>query len=184
MSHIFDHKQFKKLDSPARRESMPPELVCEQLQLNSQMVVADVGCGVGYFAFPFSEIVEKVHAIDISSIMIDELNRRISTQTNLIPHLGDFNESLDADSLDLFFTATVAHELEDILDFSKKAIHKLKKGGRIAFLDFKKIESSFGPPYEKRIAAKELITLFETLGLSKVTEYSIKDNFYLVIGQK
>lgn len=184
MSHIFDPKMFKKLDSAKRRAAMPTDLVCEQLKLNSEMVVADVGCGVGYFSFPFSKSVQTVHAIDISDIMIAELNNRIKNEVNILPKLGDFNGLIDNKTLDLFFTANVIHELDDLDTFTTQAISKLKQGGQLAYLDFKKVEADFGPSYEKRIAHEFVQELFENNDLKNIEVYPVKDNFYLVIGTK
>ncbi len=184
MSHIFDPKHFKRLDSPKRKQAMPAELVCEQLKLSSDMIVADVGCGVGYFSFPLSEKVDTVLAIDISHIMIDELMNRITTERNIKPLMGDFNDLIEDGQLDLLFTANVIHELEDLEAFTSNAIKKLKKRGRLAYLDFHKVEADFGPSFEKRIADDSVIQLFERHGLKSIENHQVKDNFYLVIGQK
>ena len=184
MSHIFDPKTFKRLDSPKRKNAMPTEVVCTKLALTSDMIIADVGCGVGYFAFPFSEVADTVHAFDISPIMIEELDRRITSQTNIKTHLGDFNELIDSDILDLFFTANVIHELNDLAGFTQKAITKLKIGGRLAYLDFHKVEADFGPSYEKRIAAEFVVKLFKQHGLHDIEHHNIKENFYIIVGKK
>jgi ubiquinone/menaquinone biosynthesis C-methylase UbiE len=184
MSHIFDPTQFKKLDSPKRKEAMPPALVCDLLSLNKDMVVADVGCGIGFFAFPFAKLAKHVLAIDISQIMTDELTNRIKDEGNIEVALGDFNTIVTNDSLDVFFTSTVIHEIDDLDAFTVDAIEKLKMGGRLAFLDFKKIQSDYGPPVDKRISADSVMALFKRNQLDVITQYDVKDDFYLVVGTK
>lgn len=182
MSHIFDDKKFAKLDSPERKKAMPVVDVLELLP-HKNGVIADVGCGIGYFSKPFAAYYKEVYAIDISALMIDELKKRI-TEENISPLLGDFNTLLDNDSLDVFFTATVIHEIEDLEGFTKQAIHKLKSEGTIVYLDFEKNGSQMGPPNEKRIASSEVVELFKTLSLRDIKTYPIKDNFYIVLGRK
>lgn len=183
-SHIFNQKHFQKLDSPFRKEILPADLVCKLLELEDTLIVADVGSGTGFFTFPFAEKAKLVHAIDISDIMTNELTSRINDQTNIHVALGDFNDILSEQSIDVFFTSTVIHELDNLEDFTKKAIKKLKNKGRVAYLDFEKIDSDFGPPVNKRIAAESVMTLFEELGLSNIQRHKVKDYFYLVVGTK
>jgi len=182
MSHIFDEKKFKKLDSPERRKALPVEEVLAALP-TTKGSIADVGCGIGYFSFPFAEVFNQVHAIDISQIMLDELKRR-STRDNIQVGLGDFNDLLSDASMDVFFTATVIHELDDLKGFTASAIQKLKDDGYLAYLDFKKIEGTMGPDVDKRIAQESVEELFRDLGLKEIEAHSIKDVFYLVIGKK
>lgn len=182
MSHIFDDKKFKKLDSPERKKAMPVEAVMDALPIRTG-IIADVGCGVGYFSKPFATCFAQVLAIDISEIMINEFKNRI-TENNIVVMLGDFNELIADNSLDVFFTATVIHELPDLEAFTKQGIVKLKEDGYIAYLDFEKNGSEMGPPNEKRIASVEVMTLFQKMNLKDIKNHPIGDNFYLVIGQK
>lgn len=182
MTHIFDPKHFLKLDSPKRREILPIDLVIEHLQIRSHMDIADVGCGIGYFSFPFAEHANSVHAVDISDVMITELIKR-NHYHNLMPHLGDFNEILKPESVDLFFTATVIHELDDITTFTHQAVKKLKPNGRLAYLDFHKKETGPGPSVEKRIASEAVCDLFISLGLKDIKTFDINHIFYLVVGR-
>lgn len=143
--------------------------------------IADVGCGIGYFSFPFAEHFEVVHAIDINPIMIDELKRR-NKMDNIQVGLGDFNDLLADDSQDVFFTATVIHELDDLSGFTKDAIRKLKIGGTIAYLDFEKKEGSMGPPIEKRVASSSVEALFREMKLKDIRTHKIGQDFYLTTG--
>ena len=182
MSHKFDDKKFAKLESPARKEALPVKEVMAVLPL-TESVIADVGCGIGYFSKPFAVSSKEVLAIDISSIMIEELKKRIK-ENNITPLLGDFNTLLEKESVDVFFTATVIHEIDDLTAFTKQGISKVKQGGIIAYLDFERNGSEMGPPNDKRIASTEVVELFKTFSLSDVKYYPIKENFYIVIGRK
>lgn len=181
MTHIFNDKQFKKLESPARRKSLPIEKVIDLMAIGQEATIADVGCGIGYFAFPFSKRAKKVYAIDISQVMIDELNKRNDVE-KIIPLLGDFNDLLE-EKVDIFFTSTLIHELEDLQSFTKDAIQHLSPNGRLVFLDFRKKETGMGPDVDKRIASEDLKVLFEEYKLRDVKIHYINDIFYMVEGK-
>lgn len=183
MNHIFDEKKFKKLDSPERRKALPIDEVLSYLPKSDEMTVADIGCGIGYFSLPFATHYKKVYAVDISEVMIEELKKRTTTD-KVIPLHGDFNEELFSESIDVFFTATVIHEIDNLPSFNEQAFNKLKQYGYLVHLDFRKIEGKMGPPKEKRIAAESVIEQFEALGLKEIKHHLIKDDFYMVIGRK
>jgi len=183
MSHIFDPKKFKKLDDPKRKELMPIDKVSDFLCIDSDTLIADVGCGVGYFSIPFSNIAREVYAVDISEIMINELKIRVS-QENIRILLGDFSSFLDEDSLDIFFTSTVIHELDDLSDFTNNAYKCVKKGGYIAYLDFMKKEMPFGPDYDKRVSSDDLMSLFKSMGMTDIEMITLSETYYLVKGKK
>lgn len=183
MSHIFNPKHFKKLESKERYVLLPPELIIEHLGLQPAWTVADVGCGIGYFSFPFAEHVKKVIGIDISDVMMEEFNKR-NSYSNVQGRLGDFSDLLDHASVDVFFTATVIHELNDLPSFTKAAYQVVKSGGKLAYLDFMKKDTTAGPPVSKRIASETVVSLFQEIGLSNITTSKINDVFYLVVGEK
>ena len=182
MTHIFNEKHFKKLDSPERRKILPIDDVISMIGLKDDMVVADVGCGIGYFSFPFAKVSDKVYGIDISEVMIEELTKR-NTSHNVIPLLGDFVEKLN-ENVDIFFTSTVIHELPDLGEFTKSAIDKLTLNGQLVYLDFQKKETGFGPSVDKRVSSDDVVKLFETFGLNEIDKILLNDVFYIVKGRK
>lgn len=182
MSHIFDERKFAKLDNPERRKILPVQEVIEIIGLDKSMIVADVGCGIGYFTFPLAEASKKVYGIDISELMINELVRR-NHSDKVIPILGDFIEKLK-EHVDVFFASTVIHELDNLEKFTKNAIDKLNAGGRLVYLDFQKKDTGFGPSVEKRVSADFVMDLFEECGLHSIEKAYLNDVFYIVSGRK
>jgi ubiquinone/menaquinone biosynthesis C-methylase UbiE len=183
MTHIFNPEHFKKLDSPERKKSLPPAEIINLLSKNSDSIIADVGCGVGYFSIPFAAHYKLIHAIDISEIMVNEFKNRTCLE-NIRISLGDFDELLDDNSVDVFFTSTVIHEVDDLLDFTKKAVSKLTTSGTIAYIDFIKQNSKMGPPEHKRIASETVENMYTSFGLHSIVTYNIHNEFYLVMGTK
>ena len=80
MSHKFDAKNKHKLDNETRRKMLPPEQTLLSLGLKEGDIMADIGCGIGYFAVPASKIVGKsgkVFAMDILPEMLEEVHVKI-----------------------------------------------------------------------------------------------------------
>ena len=56
MTHKFDAKNKHKLDNEKRRELLPPDETLIKLGLHEGDIMADIGCGIGYFTIPASKI--------------------------------------------------------------------------------------------------------------------------------
>lgn len=182
MSHIFNPKNFKKLDHPNRKKALPIDDVLSILELEKHIHLADVGCGVGYFAFPFAEKVELVYAIDTADVMIEELKKR-NTYSNIKTYVGEFTETLENKSVDVFFTSTLIHELPDFKTFTQAAYHCIKDGGQLVYLDFDIIPNTPGPALEKRVPSDHVVALFQSLNLKDICVHKIGDTFYMVVGR-
>ena len=83
MTHKFDAKNKHKLDNEKRRELLPPEQTLINLGLHEGDVMADIGCGIGYFTIPASKIVGdsgKIFAMDILPEMLQDVGIKIKEQ--------------------------------------------------------------------------------------------------------
>jgi 16S rRNA A1518/A1519 N6-dimethyltransferase RsmA/KsgA/DIM1 with predicted DNA glycosylase/AP lyase activity len=55
IAHKFKVISKSKLDSPKRREVLPAKEILNTVGIKQSDVVADIGCGIGFFTFPISE---------------------------------------------------------------------------------------------------------------------------------
>ena len=79
--HLFAHHKASKLLDPKRQELVPVDKVLELLQLNSDDIVADLGCGNGYLTLPIAQKVEtKVQAVDLQQEMLEYLKHRATEE--------------------------------------------------------------------------------------------------------
>jgi FkbM family methyltransferase len=190
MVHKFDPKNKHKLDNPQRREVMPPKETLERLMLLEGDKVADIGCGIGYFTIPASKIVGKngrIYAIDTSKEMLAYLNGEI--QDNKIENIelieaGEYDAKLKDDSLDFILISYVIHEIEDKDKFLENYLHKLKSRGKLAIIEWKKVESESGPPFEHRVGLEELSKLLTAHNIGIIKEIELSDNHYGIIAKK
>jgi ubiquinone/menaquinone biosynthesis C-methylase UbiE len=116
MVHKFDAKKAGILDDPERVKILDPDIILEKLDLTGEMVLADRGCGTGFFSIPASRRVKKVFALDIQQEMLDILIDKIKKEkiTNIEPILSEESSiPLPDKSVNILLMANVFHELED-----------------------------------------------------------------------
>lgn len=148
---------MEKLDNPVRRKVLPPYEIIKGLNIERGKIVADIGCGIGYFTIPFAKHLGeqgKVYAVDINPLMLAETNKRAEEEklTNVeIVQSSENSFKLNDSSVDFIFTSTVFHEVDSPKDFLDECKRILRKDGTIAILDWNKIEEELGPPMHKRI---------------------------------
>lgn len=190
MSHIFDENMRKKLEGPKRLEEMKPIQTLKKLGLEKGDVALDIGCGIGFFSIPASEIVGdcgKVYAADISDVMLKELSEKISRQniTNIVPvHSSGNSISTGGQRPSFCLLVNVVHEVDDKEALIGMTHSLMDKGGKIAVIDFKKIPTEGGPPLELRLSQFEMEELLKSQGYSITGKGDISERFYFVTGQK
>ncbi|MFZ3382650.1 MAG: class I SAM-dependent methyltransferase [Candidatus Methanoperedens sp.] len=166
MVHKFDVKKAGILDDPERIRFLNPEIIFDKLGLTGEMVLADLGCGTGFFSIPASKRVKKVFALDIQQEMLDLVLEKTKKEkiTNIEILLSEESSiPLPGNYVDVLLIVNVFHELQDKLSILKEVKRVLTKKGRLIIIDWKKIEMDAGPPLEERLDEKEVIGIcFET----------------------
>jgi ubiquinone/menaquinone biosynthesis C-methylase UbiE len=119
-----------------------PAAVVAALQLDPGDVVADIGAGGGYFTFRFADVVGstgKVYAVDIDAGMVAYLKERVATENrdNVEVVLAATDDPrLPEHGVDIIFTANTYHHFGDRTEYFRRAKKYLKRGGRVAIVDF------------------------------------------------
>ena len=185
-SHIFDPKKIAILESEDRKNWQNPKKIIQLLKLKSSSVVADLGCGTGYFSVPISRKVKKVYSIDIQKEMLTYLEQKIQKQKieNIEPVLSKENDiSLPNECVDLLLNVNTLHEFHD-KDIVIAEIHRvLRADGRVAVVYFRKEDTDFGPPVSHRISKEEAICLFKKNGLPVIESHDLKFHYMLIFGK-
>jgi ubiquinone/menaquinone biosynthesis C-methylase UbiE len=188
MAHRFDPAKKDKLDTKQRRRNLPPDRILEKLKLSTTDVVADIGCGVGYFTVPIAQLVDnKVYAVDISQEMLDEV--AIAKQEQDLENIElintqDQSNVLEDDTIDFMLMSNLVHEVETREEFLESYLAKLRPGGRLAIIDFKKIATDFGPPVKEKISKAKLYNLLEELGLEVKLVTDLNQEQYGILAKK
>ena len=153
--------------------------ILEKLNLKGNEVFMDAGCGDGHIAITALKKYLPdglAYAVDSYDISINELEeyKKENNLENLINILADLTEDIpqiDDDSIDMIFMLNVVHGFKaagNMDDVIEKLLRILKNDGRIAIVEFRPIEWTFGPPLEIKYAPDELEEIFNNHGFKKV----------------
>lgn len=187
MVHKFDANKAGILDSPDRTQFLDPERILDKLEMTGETVLADLGCGTGFFSIPASKRVKKVFALDIQQEMLDILNDKIKKEkiTNIETILSEESSiPLSNNSVDVLLMSNVFHELEDRNSLLREAKRILTVAGRLVIIDWNKIEMDFGPPIEERLSEKDVIGICNGTGFKLLEQsYAGPYNYLLLFGK-
>lgn len=130
------------LDRDARGTQERPDLVVAGLDLRPDDVVADIGCGTGYFTFRISPRVPRgvVFAVDIQPGMLAAIRERMAAENvdNVVPVLGTVTSPhLPADSVDVALMVDAYHEFSHPREMMESIVRSLVPGGRVVLVEYR-----------------------------------------------
>jgi len=163
-----------QFDNPARDDWQKPDAVLAALPLRPDAVVADIGAGTGYFAVRLARAAPRgrVYAVDIEPDMVRYLGERAASEglTNLTPVLAEAADPRIPADIDVAIVVDTYHHIADPTRFFGRVRDRLRPGGTLAIVDFKKDapDDAPGPPAAMRIADDIVAAHLKKLGLSHV----------------
>jgi ubiquinone/menaquinone biosynthesis C-methylase UbiE len=131
------------LERAERETEQKPQEVIKVMGLRDGNVVADVGCGTGYFARRMARAVGPkglVYAVDIQKEMLDLLREHAEKEKvpNVVPVLGEEEDPrLPAGSLDWILLVDVYHEFQVPKPMLARMREALKADGRVALIEYR-----------------------------------------------
>jgi ubiquinone/menaquinone biosynthesis C-methylase UbiE len=184
----FNVMKFEKLNNPKRFELLPPSAFKDATKLEHVGTIADLGAGTGFFAKEWTRIFpeSKVYALDISEFMVSYMKETlVPIYPNLYPLLvSKKNIPLENETIDLFITINLHHELDNHIEVLKECFRLLRRGGNILISDWKKDPGEFGPPIELRIDAIEVEAQLLAAGFNNIKINNDFKNNYLISAVK
>ncbi|MGH9431262.1 MAG: class I SAM-dependent methyltransferase [Terriglobia bacterium] len=120
-----------------------PAQVLDDLGIHPESVVADVGCGRGYFTFRMAKRVGpagKVYAVDLDESWIEQIRKRAAAEglKQIVAIQGKpDNPELPVNSLDVVFAMNTYHEWRQNEAMLSHILRALKPGGLFALIDGK-----------------------------------------------
>jgi len=169
------------------------ELIVEKLALQPGMAVADIGAGTGLFTRLMAPKVGaegKVYAVDIAKTFVDHTvmssHARGLKQVEGVVCTPDDSKLAPA-SVDLVFICDTYHHFEFPHKTMLSIAVALKPGGRVALLDFERIEgvSSDWTMGHVRAGKEVFQKEIEAAGFELVEEFDLfTENYFLVFKKK
>lgn len=188
MPQKFDPENKQVLISSQRREQLDIFRVMSLVPLLDDHVIADVGCGPGYFTVPLGKSVfnGKVIALDVQQEMLDAAEEEVARSRlgNVEFRLSqEASLPLDDASVDGALIAFVFQEAEERAKLMGEIRRVVKKGGWVAVLEWHRHETDHGPPLEQRIEEDEMRELAAAATLRFSARYSLNNDQYMLLLQ-
>lgn len=190
MVHKFNPESKHKLDNPERRKLLPPEETLCRLGLVEGDIVADIGCGIGYFTLPAARIVGskgKVYGLDILTEMLEIVadKARANQLANVEFVQVKENDFILADqTIQYALVCLVAHEAEEPFAFFREIHRILQSEGKLAIIEWIKQESKMGPTIENRLDNVAVADILQHCAYTNIEHIPLNDEMYAVIAKK
>lgn len=178
---VFGAEHAQWLEREGREESEKPDEVIAAMKLRDGQVVAEIGCGTGFFSRRLAKAVGphgKVYAEDIQSGMLDLLKKYSAKDgdANIVTVLGtETDPKLPKGTMDWILLVDVYHEFQEPKPMLAKIREALKPDGRVALVEYRAEDHTadhISPPHRMSVdqvlkewtpAGFELVQRIETL---------------------
>jgi SAM-dependent methyltransferase len=162
MQHRFDDPAAyaKSFDDPARDAWQMPARVIDTLALGTGARVADIGAGTGYFSTRLAKSAAKpaVFAVDIEPAMVGYLTKRAAAEG--LANMRAVQASADSPNLpepvDVVLVVDTFHHIGNRAAYFGGVRQRLRPGGRVAIIDFRKDAPGEGPPAHFRFTPGQI----------------------------
>jgi len=170
-----------------------PEQIIQELKLNDGLLVADFGCGAGFYSIPAAKAVSssgKIYALDIRKEMLDVVRSK-SKQENLLnietiwANLEELHGSRLKDrAVDRLIISNILFQVEKKNELIAEAYRVLKPRGLALVVEWEKGTSPSVPPAEHLISKERASELFTNSGFNLEKEFSAGDKHYGLLFRK
>ena len=196
MNHMhhnpMDQKFINKmtfLDSKQRETLIPPETLIEQLSIQKNHTLLDVGAGSGFFTIPMAESTTgRVYALDPDKRMLSVIEAKAKEKgLNNIELIQDYIENLNIkfNSIDFVMASLILHEVSSLTKALSNIFDVMKTGGHLLCLEYEKDDLIIeGPPMSIRISSAELENALTLTGFEIMKKTKINDAIYTVLAVK
>lgn len=168
----------------------------DALEVEPGITFLDVACGAGAYTLALADHIGpagRLYALDLWAEGIEMLATEVQTRKigTIEAHVADVSQHmpLASNTVDLCLMATVLHDLiEDQTDQGtlQEMARVMKPGGKLAVIEFKKMDGPPGPPMAIRLAPGEteaclLPHAFEALATHDIGPYNYLSTFRYTI---
>jgi len=163
----------------------------EVLEIKPGITFLDVACGGGAYTLALADHIGptgRLYALDLWTEGIEMLAAEVQTRKidTIEAHVADVSQHmpLASNSVDLCLMATVLHDLiEDQTDQGtlQEVARVMKPGGKLAVIEFKKMDGPPGPPMGIRLSPEETEAHLNPHAFEKRVTHDIGPYNYLSI---
>jgi ubiquinone/menaquinone biosynthesis C-methylase UbiE len=176
------------LEREGREEEQRPGEIFRAMGLKDGDIVADLGCGSGWFARRLARVVApggRVFAVDIQPEMLELLREYAARDqvTNVEPILGtETDPKLPARGLDWILMVDVYHELQQPKPMLEAIRRSLKASGRVALIEYRLEGTTAGHVRpEHRMSAEQVLSEWVPAGFRLVEQLEFLPTQHLFV---
>ncbi|BDC18665.1 class I SAM-dependent methyltransferase [Acidianus sp. HS-5] len=155
VTHLLS-KDRKKFEDP---EKFLPSLI--------HGVVAELGCGPGYYCQYLIKYAEKVYCVDKNKELLEVA--KSLTRDAIFLNEDACKTSIPTSSVDIVLFANSFHDMRDKTKVYEEVKRILKPEGEVIIVDWKK-DASLGPPKNIRMSKEDYLRVFSDFYLEKEFE--------------
>jgi SAM-dependent methyltransferase len=176
---------IKRQLDPGRGAWQKPAEVVRRLGIRRGEVVAEIGCGPGYFTGRLARAVGpsgRVFAVDAEPMILETLRDRLDGIRNVTPVLGRGDDPLlQRGSCDLTLVVNVYHHFGERATALRRIARTLNSRGRLVNIDWDARETPVGPPLTRRIPRDHFLRDARRAGLTLVAEHQCLPYQYFLV---
>ena len=190
-AHILPAERAGILLSPGRDALEQPETTLDLMGLKDGDIVADIGCGNGYYTLRVAERIAPhghVFASDIQQGMLDQLIARMAEADirNVYPILGNFDDPfLPPGKVDWVLLVDVYHEFSDPAIMLGRIKDCLAPTGKVALLEYRAEQDPatipFPIPRDHKMTVDEVMAEWTPAGFALVERIEVLPAQHLFI---
>ena len=186
IAQVMGHLGAGWLERPEREAEEKPTVLLDNLKLEADDVVADIGAGTGYFTFRLAERLPegKVLAVDIQPEMLALLEEEEQKRglKNVEPILGAVDDpKLPAAAVDLVLMVDSYHEFDHPREMMLAIMSALKPGGRVALVEYRAEDDGVNIKRLHRMTEAQAIREMTAVGLEHVETLNVLPTQHLMI---
>ncbi len=169
-----------------------PAEVVAQTGLAQGQIVADLGCGNGFYVLPAAQMVGPTGTVIAVDVQTSKLAATISIANQfgyrnvrvIQANLGKPLLDIPINSCDLVIVGNILHEIKETQELIKNMYRILKSPGRVVVVEWKRTATPFGPPLENRMDQEKLEILLKMAGFRKDKDLIADGYHYAVLFEK
>ena len=170
ISYVMGHLAADWLERPEREQEENVSQAIENMGIQPDERIADIGAGSGYYTFRMARKVPegKVYAVDIQPEMLDLMRQRIEAEgiTNVELVTGsETSPNLEPNSVDLVTMVDVYHELSHPREVMENIVSALRPGGRFVLLEYRMEDPAVPIKRLHKLSEDQAVREMEAVGL-------------------
>lgn len=178
---------------PHKKEFLNPEKILKEIDLREGMVLADFGCGAGFFALPAAKWAGEsgqVYIIDVKKTSLETVENRAKDLgiTNIKPVWADLeivdSTKIPQKSVDRVVILNLLFQTEKHKEIFEEAKKVLKDNGKIIVIDWKTSSILFGPKVSLRVPEEKVKEMAKEIDLVLEKTFEAGEYHYGLVFRK